>query len=263
MGLLASAEAVVQFPRHLLTAIFPDDCRVCGEPLTRFLQVPVCPRCLDNVQALQVEDCCERCGAPLSPEASQDGSAVCRLCRTGRRGFDASFAFGAYTGELRQLIHVFKYEGVAALARPLAACMLRGLPRHLGFDAVTAVPMHWWKRYRRGFNQASLLARAVSEATSLPVIRPLQRLRSAGVQAGLGSAERRRNATASFGLRPGTQLQGKRILLVDDVFTTGATATACARLLRQAGAGYVAVLTIARVDRRAPAPHYTVGSPGN
>ncbi|MCW5964544.1 MAG: ComF family protein [Bryobacterales bacterium] len=183
------------------------------------------------------------------------------MCRTGRRGFDACFAYGDYTGELRHLIQVFKYEGVASLASPLGALMLRGLPRHIPLDAIVPVPMHWWKRHRRGFNQAELLAGAVSRMTELPRIYPLRRARMAATQAGLGSAERRRNAMASFALNPRRPLDGQRILLVDDVFTTGATATACARLLKKAGASYVAVLTIARVDRRAPAPLYAAGSP--
>ncbi len=261
MGLLASAEAAVQFPRHLLTAIFPDDCRICGDPLVDFGSVPVCPQCLDAAIPFQAECCCERCGTPFLSEASLDESGICRMCRSGRRGFDACFAYGDYSAELRQVIQVFKYEGVASLAGPLAALMLRGLPRHIAFDAIAPVPMHWWKRYRRGFNQADLLARAVSRATGLPRLYPLRRARIAAIQAGLGSAERRRNAMASFALNPGQPLHGQRILLVDDVFTTGATATACARLLKKAGASYVAVLTIARVDRRAPAPLYAAGSP--
>jgi ComF family protein len=157
---------------------------------------------------------------------------------------------------LRQLIHILKYEGVASLAKPLASLMLRGLPRDVALDAVAAVPMHWWKRYRRGFNQAELLATEVSRATGLPRLSLLRRARWMAAQAGLGSAERRRNATAAFSLMPRRTLSGRRILLVDDVFTTGATAMACARLLKQGGASYVAVLTIARVDRRAPAPLY-------
>ncbi len=261
MGLLASAEAAVSFPRNLLTAIFPDDCRICGDSLTQFTAVPVCAICLAAPRPFMAECCCQRCGTPFLSDASLDDDGVCRLCHGGRRGFDACFAYGDYTGELRQLIHVLKYEGVTSLSKPLAGYMLRGLPRHIPLDMVAAVPMHWWKQYRRGFNQAELLADEVARSTGLPQVRLLRRAQSSTAQAGLGSAERRRNAKASFALKGRRPLDGRRILLVDDVFTTGATAMACARLLKQAGASYVAVLTIARVDRRAPAPLYAAGSP--
>lgn len=260
MGLLTAADAATVVPRHLLTAIFPDDCRLCGDPLPRFGIVPVCSSCLEAARPLAGECCCERCGAPQLHSAGLDEDGACRLCRTGRRGFDACYAYGSYEAELRHLIHVFKYERVESLARPLACWMLRALPRHAGFDAITPVPMHWWRRFRRGFNQAALLAGALSRGTGLPVANVLRRAKLSQIQAGLASSARRRNAAASFELRSAASLQGKRILLVDDVFTTGATATACARLLKRGGASYVAVLTIARVDRRAPAPLYPSGS---
>lgn len=128
------------------------------------------------------------------------------------------------------------------------------MPRHLAFDAITPVPMHWWKQLRRGFNQSAVLSKELSHATAIPVANVLLRSKLNQIQAGLAVSARRRNAAASFEIRRGEGVKNKRILLVDDVFTTGATATACARLLKQAGAQYVAVLTIARVDRRAPAP---------
>ncbi len=211
---------------------------------------------MDAVQPVAGECCCERCGAPYLHSALLDENGVCRMCRSGRRGFDACYAYGSYHAELRHLIHVFKYERVESLAQPLSTWMLRALPRHTGFDAITPVPMHWWKRFGRGFNQATLLSTELSRRTGIPVADVLRRPRLNQIQAGLAVSARRRNATASFDLCSARSVQDKRILLVDDVFTTGATATACARLLKQAGADYVAVLTIARVDRRAPAPLY-------
>jgi ComF family protein len=241
-------------PHQLLTAIFPDDCRICGNPLSEFHSVPVCSRCLDAARPHAGECCCERCGAPQLHRASLDEEGVCRLCRSGKRGFDSCYSYGGYSGELRHLIHVFKYERVESLAHPLARRMLSAMPRHIAFDVIAPVPMHWWKRFRRGFNQAGLLAREISRNTAIPVADVLRRSKLNQIQAGLAVSARRRNAAASFELRDGEGVRNKRVLLVDDVFTTGATATACARLLKKAGAQFVAVLTIARVDRRAPAP---------
>ena len=234
----------------------------------------MCPHCLDSVNAFSAECCCQRCGAPFLSTHALDEDGVCRLCRTGRRGFDACYAYGSYQGELRHLIHVFKYERVESLTGTLTRHLLKALPRHIPFDVIVPVPMHWWKRFRRGFNQAEHLARGLSQKLQIPVAQPLRRVRLTQVQAGLTNKQRRQNALASFALRSGEaasprsasgkaffrfgakieDLQGKQVLLVDDVFTTGATATACARLLKKAGAAKVTVLTIARVDRRAPVP---------
>jgi ComF family protein len=252
MGLLASAEAKFALPRHLLAAFFPDDCRICGTSLQDCSAVPVCSACLAAPQPFSPDTVCQRCGVPVAHPAALDGDERCRLCRIGIRGFDASFAYGDYSGELRHLIQVFKYERVGSLARPLGGFLLQALPRHLSFDCVVPVPMHWWRKLRRGFNQAELLAHALSARTALPVLPLLRRTRMARVQAGLAGTERRRNAAHSLACDRGGSLAGKRILLVDDVLTTGATATACARLLKRAGASYVAVLTVARVDRRVP-----------
>lgn len=121
-------------------------------------------------------------------------------------------------------------------------------------DCLAPVPMHWWKRWRRGFNQAERLGREVAKALSIPMVEALRRPKPSRVQAGLASAARRKNALRSFALSNPGEVAGKRVLLVDDVITTGATATACARLLKRAGAEQVVLLALARVDRRAPAP---------
>lgn len=254
LGHLAGTGTISQFPQELFAAIFPDDCRICGDSLTRFEAFPVCQSCIEKVQPIAAEYFCERCGTPFLNEWALDEDGVCRLCVRGRRGFDACFSFGSYDAELRDLIHLFKYGRVQSLARPLGVWMLSSMPRGRKVDCVVPVPMHWWKRWRRGFNQAESLAMEVSRAVSAPLRHALRRQRHSGVQAGLSSAARRRNALASFSLAESRDIAGSSVLLVDDVFTTGATATACARLLKRAGADSVAVLTLARVDRRAPAP---------
>lgn len=173
----------------------------------------------------------------------------CRLCRSGARAFDFAYSFGAYEGVLRQLIHLFKYAGMRPLARPLGAHLARALPRE-AFDAVVPVPLHWWKRWRRGFNQSELLARAIARRCGLPLRLAVRRRRPTRVQAGLSNSARRANVSGAFAVRRFRSVAGLRILLIDDVMTTGATASACAAALKRAGARYVTVLTLARVDRR-------------
>jgi ComF family protein len=180
-----------------------------------------------------------------------DAEGRCALCRTGLRGFDAAYCFGSYEGTLRELIHLYKYGRIQTLARPLADLLAAALPLDERFDAVTPVPLHWRKQWQRGFNQSDLLARAVARRRGIPVVRALRRTRSTQTQAGLSNTERRKNVAAAFQCRrSGETLAGRRVLLIDDVMTTGSTAAACARVLKQAGAARVVLLTVARVDRR-------------
>jgi ComF family protein len=165
-------------------------------------------------------------------------------------GFDAAYSFGAYDGALRDLIHLFKYRRIAPLAEPLGRMMGSAFPRDERFDVIVPMPLHWMRRWRRGFNQAELLSRSLSVQTGLPIRRLARRKRFTAAQAGLTNAGRRSNVTGAFTVPRPDSVKGLRLLLIDDVFTTGATAGACARALKRAGAARVAVLTLARADRR-------------
>ncbi|HVW83320.1 MAG TPA: ComF family protein [Bryobacteraceae bacterium] len=175
---------------------------------------------------------------------------MCAACRAGLRGFDSAASFGFYEDPLRGLIHLFKYSGMKPLAGPLAGYLERAIAIDQRFDAVVPVPLHWRKKWRRGFNQAELLARRVARRRKIPVINALRRKRPTAVQAGLANAGRRRNVAGAFTLRANADVAAKRILLIDDVMTTGATASACASVLKRAGAKSVSLVTLARVDRR-------------
>lgn len=156
---------------------------------------------------------------------------------------------------MRELIHLFKYGKVAPLSGVLGAYLLRSLPRDEAVDLLTPVPLHWRRRWDRGFNQSELLARVVSRSTGIPMRGVLRRERATAVQAGLSHTERRRNVARAFRCHRPHEVRGKRIVLVDDVMTTGSTATACARALKAAGAARVVLLTVARADRRPAAKH--------
>ena len=246
----AASSAVRTVPHALFSLLFPDDCRVCGQPLRHISRVPVCRPCLKAPEPFSPDYFCISCRTPFQNGFPLDSEGRCALCRSGLRGFDAAYCFGSYEGVLRELIHLFKYGRIPTLAGPLCDFLAAALPRDERVDAIAPVPLHWWRKWRRGFNQSELLARALSKRTGLPVIAALRRTRPTAVQAGLSNTARRRNVTGAFRGRTTVSLQGKHVLLIDDVMTTGATASACAIALKRAGADRVALLTLARVDRR-------------
>lgn len=182
--------------------------------------------------------------------APLDESGVCRLCRAGVTSFDAAHTFGSYERELRELIHLFKFDGIRPLARPLGTLLAQALPRDERLDLIVPAPLHWLRYLERGFNQCHLLAKELSRRTGWPVVGALRRKHAAPHQARLTKAERRRNVSRAFSVPHPEKIQGRRVLLLDDVFTTGATANACASALKQAGAQRVVLLTVARTDRR-------------
>jgi ComF family protein len=206
------------------------------------------------LRPLEAEFFCASCLTPFLNAFPLDFDGRCALCRAGLRGFDAAYCFGAYEGPLRELVHLFKYGKVRSLARPLGNLLAAALPLDESFDAIAPVPLHWRRQWQRGFNQSELLARNIAGRTGIPVVLALRRLRSTSAQAGLNNAGRRQNVAGAFACRRGARwarrIQAKRILLVDDVMTTGSTAAACALALKRAGAARVALLTVARVDRR-------------
>ncbi len=168
------------------------------------------------------------------------------------RGFDAAYCFGAYEGQLREMIHLFKYGRMKGIGRRLGGLLATALPVDERIDVVVPVPLHWRRQWTRGFNQAEVLGRQIARARRIKVVHALRRRRATNAQAGLSNPKRRLNVTGAF--RATAAVAGLRVLLVDDVMTTGATASACALALKRAGAKSVTLLTLARVDRRLAAP---------
>jgi ComF family protein len=183
----------------------------------------------------------------------------------GVAGFDSVYSFGSYEGTLRTLVHLFKYEKIHTLAKPLGEMLGRSIPGEERFDVVVPMPLHWRRRWQRGFNQSELLAKVIARRWGVPVVGAVRRVKATAPQAGLTNAKRRKNVSGAFipsrpllgrvlggrfFLGPRKRLQGARVLLVDDVMTTGATAAACARALKRAGAKHVTLAAVARTDRR-------------
>ncbi len=136
------------------------------------------------------------------------------------------------------------------LAKPLAEYLAAALPRDQRFDIVVPMPLHWRRRWQRGFNQSELLARATARRSGIRMVNAVRRVRATQSQAGLSNAQRRDNVSGAFRVKDSGRVRGLRVLLIDDVMTTGATAAACAQALKRAGVKSVSLLALARVDRR-------------
>jgi ComF family protein len=168
---------------------------------------------------------------------------------------DYARSVGRYEGSLRGILHAFKYDGRQSLAQPLAALLHAAGESVLdGADWVVPVPLHPWRQARRGFNQSHALARLLG----IPVLRALWRVRATVPQTSLHAPARRRNVRGAFILSPfvrrrSRSLDGRVVVLIDDVWTTGATLAACATVLRDAGTVEVRALTVARAPY--PAAH--------
>lgn len=234
----------------LIAVAIAPRCAACKAVLEHPLDGPVCASCWLAIPALR-PPLCRTCGGMLpSWRTISLHMQRCAACRR-RPGFvDAGRAVGAYEGTLREIIHAFKYEGRRTIGARLGT-LLRAAGEDLVSDAHCAipVPLHSSRRVRRGFNQAADLARALD----LPVVHALWRSRATSPQTGLTASARRRNVGGAFTMSPllrrsvlESHVAGHAIILVDDVWTTGATLNECARVLKEAGAEEVRALTIAR-----------------
>jgi len=216
---------------------------------------PVCDGCWSQIRIL-VAPFCRTCGDPLASwRVISAALEQCPRCRRAPSAVDAARAAGHYEGTLRAILHAFKYDGRRRLARPLSALMIEAGAHVLkSADWVVPVPLHPWRRARRGFNQAEELARHLG----VPMRRVLWRVRATAPQAALDARARRRNVEGAFNLSPRRMLrrrqqwlEGRTVVLIDDVRTTGATLDACAAVLKTAGAVEVRALTVAKADLHA------------
>ena len=219
----------------LLDLVFPPACAACGAGLAASAGEPWCPDCGGAVDP--PDPCCARCGLP-GPEGP------CQACLADPPALDGLRAAAAFGGPLADAVHAFKYRDRPALARPLGRWLAARVASPPG-ALLVAVPLARGRRVARGYDQAALLAGWVGRATGLPVLRgALRRVRETPPQVGRSRAERAANVAGAFAA--GAGVRGREIALVDDVVTTGATAEACARALKAAGAARVTLLALGR-----------------
>jgi len=265
--------------RCAVLACFPPKCHVCDRlyPPREGIRHPgadirlshaalfqsvmdgvLCPECRERFTPVAGSICAE-CGLMLPDRVAARG--LCRSCRGFGNHFAKARTFGVYDQSLRAAIHQLKYQGRIGLAGPLGALLFRVFTDHwhgLVPDMMVPVPLHPRKMRRRGFNQVHLLLRGwpgIRERLGLSLTLPrvcrdaLKRDRETPTQTGMDRHARRRNVGGAFSLSRPQAVAGAHVLLVDDVFTTGATANECAQVLLQGGARRVDVLTLAQTPR--------------
>lgn len=233
---------------RIIDFLLPTRCSYCRSRLQGSSYPFICSACWSDFSIL-TPPICPRCGRPFESPVALEWSPAheCSGCRLDPPAFDQSLSIGQFEGPLREAVHVFKYRPCRSLGRPLGTWMATNVRPISGMDIVIPVPLHKSRLRQRGFNQALLLADVVARLHSIPLSYDnLQRIRPTRPQVELSKEERIKNVVGAFDLRRPLDVVGKKVLLVDDVFTTGATMNECASILKQAGAEFVACLTIAR-----------------
>jgi ComF family protein len=242
----------------LAAVLFPGPCRICARTLVKASRIPICETCLAAFERI-VEPMCACCGRPFISElAAQTTRPLCRLCRADFYAFDLARSFAVYDDVLSEAILMLKYDEVTRLGDWFAerlAEIARGSPPEWRADAVVPVPLHAERRRERGYNQAELIARPLAKRLGLKLeANLLVRTKPRPARLVLSRSEHWKSVRGAYATRQGRAVDNLRILLVDDVLTTGATLDACARTLKKSGAAAVVALTVGRVRSWTLAP---------
>jgi len=237
------------FWRAWVDFFFPPKCIFCGKSQGKWVPEQPCSPCLSQIKFFSSPRC-PRCGLGFAGKPGEDH--LCSDCITEERYFNRARALGPYEGLILEAISRFKYHGVSRLALPLGHLLAEYQDADFAlseFDLVLPVPLHPKRLRQRGFNQSLLLARRISRRRSIPLdFTALLRIHHTQPQTRLSGPERQKNIRGAFVVERPERVTGKKILLIDDVFTTGATVQECSKVLLQAGASQVDVLTLARVN---------------
>jgi ComF family protein len=242
-GKKSSFSLLRRFLGDLLDFVYPPRCGVCGRELSEGEGV-ICDACWRSLDGI-CPPFCQKCGLPL-PFPNN----LCSSCEGRSHHFFFARSYGLFDEIFQKIIHLFKYRRKLSLAGPLSELMAKTMrtdPRFSVMEAMMPVPLHPAKRRSRGYNQSELLARDLSRTAGLPLLREaLIRTVNTPSQSRLSLSERMANVGSAFWAKDSRCLQDRRIILVDDVLTTGSTADACARALLEAGAAQISVITVAR-----------------
>ncbi len=229
----------------LFKQLFPPACPLCSRTLPIDWSDIFCADCLAGFRPVP-EAHCPRCALPFAGAATTPH--LCGRCTSQPPAYVRIYSVGLYEQSVRRAIHQFKFNQKISLDRPLGTLLEQAIDADLELDLVIPVPLHRKRLQQRSYNQALLLAREFARIRKLNVATDLLiKVRETPPQQGLTAREREKNLQGSFELQAG--INGKRVLLVDDVMTTGATVSACSRLLMAGGAAAVSVGVIGRAAR--------------
>lgn len=237
------------FLRKFLHVIFPSACVSCDRPLWDDPVPFVCQTCWARLVPLP-EPFCPHCGGPYaSPVALQHSpSHECGTCRAKPPAFTQTWSLFPYQSPLREAIILFKYRGKRSLSKSFLQVMIPALPALPTIDVLIPIPLHPQRLREREYNQSLLLAHGLSQHLQIPLLLScLLRVKQTVPQTSLSKKERLTNLHRAFAVENVSRIKGQRILLIDDVFTTGTTLHECAKVLRKSGSGPVYGLTLARM----------------
>lgn len=237
-------ETIAAITESFVNLLYPLHCAVCKKPIFSSEGIPVCGQCKGLIRR-NPRPYCRSCG-----RAVENSKSLCKECQKTKFHFDSSYSACLYDGVLKELIHLFKYNRKISLAGMLSELMIdfAGQADEVlkEIDIITFVPLGNARLKKRGFNQSGLLAFNLSKRFDLPLIDTLEKAAATRNQNELERKERLINVRGAFKARKGLDLKGSRVLLIDDVMTTGATLDECARILSEAGARAVRCFTLAR-----------------
>lgn len=234
----------------VLNLLYPETCVCCPTPVARRRDRGLCETCWERLLGLKIRPpWCPACGLP-QPQFSPGDAWLCIPCTGQTPPFSGARSFGYYSSEMSRVVQAFKFRGRRNLAPRLSALLADRFFetwKPADFDLVVPVPLHPKRRRMRGYNQTALLAAPLARMTGLTYSENvLLRVRHTAPQVGLLDSARRRNPRGAFACPDPAAIRGLRVLLIDDVMTTGATAASAAEALKAAGALRVSVLTLAR-----------------
>ena len=239
------AHSIASISRAVLDLFYPPTCPGCGRDISDEPDL-ICHECWHRLTYLS-GPFCRTCGHPTDGLV---GPSLCDQCPTPIPHFDLCRSVVVYCERMREIIHAYKFNGRRRLSQPLSRLLLWGYHRYYSgeqFDAVVPVPLHSSRLREREFNQATEMLRHLQKGAGFILDETLvRRIRSTTPQSGLSGSERQANVAGAFQVTDDSKARDRRIMIVDDMLTTGSTVSEIARVLKASGARFVAVLTLCR-----------------